>query len=508
MEPRTKRKAVSGVHRQVRAELKQSGLAPGKSLVVAVSGGPDSMALLFALHRLRDELDLNLHGAHLNHELRGDSSDSDAEFVAESFRRLDIPLTLVGSDVGSYRRQRRLSLEQAARQVRYDFLARVVAEQHADAVALGHTADDQAETVLMHVLRGSGLAGLRGMETSSRHRMNGQETVLARPLLQVSREETVEYCRAVGVRPRLDESNLSLEPRRNWVRMELLPLLQRFNPAVKEALVRLSRSTARDLSHMEREIDGVWRETVRNEDGGVAVNRRAFSLLDPAVQGHLLRRAVGEVKGGLGDVEQSHIDGMAALMVGASGRSLDLPGGIRFIVGYNEASLTRSDDRHCPLPTLDGERTLNIPGQSLLPGWRVTANLTQHGSGPEGRPMGDARGPQTETEGAKTPGVGRSTLEQSPGRHAATFDYDALTGRVIVRSRRPGDRFQPLGMSQSKKLQDFMVDAKIPRRWRDSVPLVVTPRGIAWVLGWRIAEWARVQEATARQLELRFVARQ
>ena len=482
-----KNRVVSAFHRRVRAALEQSGPAAGKSLVVAVSGGPDSMALLHALCHLRRDLGLELHGAHLDHGLRGDASEADARFVAETFRRLGIAFTLEQSDVPSFRRKHRLSLEQAAREVRYAFLGRVALEQHADAIALGHTADDQAETVLMHILRGSGLAGLRGMETASRRVLSGKETVLLRPLLLVSREETAEYCRALGLEPRLDESNLSLEPKRNRIRTQLLPLLKGYNPAVGDALLRLSRSASRDLEYMEGEVDGVWADTVSHLDGGVAVDRDAFSRLAPAIRSHLLRRAVTEGKGGPEDIEQSHVDAMARLMAGPAGRSLDLPGGLRFSVSYAQATLTSSERDQCPLPALDGEHALKVPGKSLLAGWRIEAHVLDRRRDEE------------------TSSFSQGALEESPAVHTAVLDYGALGGQLRVRPRRPGDRFQPLGMSQAKKLQDFMVDSKIPRPWRDRVPLVVSPTGIVWVVGWRIAEWARVRDDTHRQLELRFI---
>ena len=244
MERRARNRLTGQVHRAVKAALVDSGLAPGSSFVVAVSGGPDSLCLLHAIYNIREELDLSLYGAHLDHGLRGEASAKDAEFVAETFARLDIPLSLETADVPAFRTEHRLSVEEAARKVRYEFLARVATERQADAIALGHTADDQAETVLMHVIRGSGLSGLRGMEGVSRSHSNTGNPVLVRPLLGVTREETVDYCRELKLEPRHDESNLSTELKRNRVRLELLPMLESYNPRIRDALVRLSQSSA------------------------------------------------------------------------------------------------------------------------------------------------------------------------------------------------------------------------------------------------------------------------
>ena len=483
-------KEITRLHRHVRVALERSGLAPGKLLVVAVSGGPDSLAMLYALHHLRDSLGLRLHGAHLDHGLRGDASNADARFVAETFRRLDIPFTLEEADVLTFRQEHRLSLEEAAREARYAFLSRVAAEQGADATALGHTANDQAETVLMHIIRGTGLAGLRGMEAVTRRTCGGREIILVRPLLGVSRRETADYCRALKLEPRQDESNLSLELTRNRVRMELLPLLEQHNPAILDALVRLSSTAAQDMAYIEAQVDKVWHEIAREDGDGVALSRDAFSRLAPALQSHLLRRAVLAVKGNLDDLEHNHVEDMARLMVGAAGKSLDLSGGLRFTVSYTEALLRPKERETGALPPLDGQHRLQIPGETLLPGWRVVATiLDQHG------------------QLIESPDFNREAPQSDSLSRVACLDYDSLEGELWVRSRVPGDRFQPLGMSQDKKLQDFMVDSKIPRSWRDRVQLVVSPRGIAWVVGWRIAEWAKVAEKTAHAVELRFQRR-
>ena len=489
MERHDKNKVAGDVHRLVKAALEDTGLAPGKSLVVAVSGGPDSLCLLHAMHNLRADLDLRLHGAHLDHGLRGDAAEEDARFVAEAFARLDIALSHEAADVPAFRVKHRLSVEEAARKVRYGFLARVAAEQRADAIALGHTADDQAETVLMHVIRGSGLTGLRGMEAVSRRAFNGRDALLVRPLLRVSRQETAEYCRILKLEPRHDKSNLSMELKRNRVRLELVPLLEQYNPRIRDALVRLSRSAARDMAYLESETDRAWRRAVRSDGRCVSLDSAVFYRLAPSIQGHLLRRALMSVKGDLEDVEQGHIDNMSRLITaGDAGRSLDLPGGIRFATSYGEATLSSSEHDLCPLSSLEGEHSLTVPGETLLPGWRIIATMSgAHRRDPDG----------------STPG--REEADGALQGHTARFDYGGLGVRLRVRSRLPGERFHPLGMARPKRLQDFMVDSKIPREWRDRVPLVVTSRGIAWVVGWRIADWAKVADKDARQLELRFI---
>ena len=243
------RKLLKGVERLMR------GVGPSlmrSPILVAVSGGPDSLALLLLLARLREALGLTLHVAHLNHGLRGADAEDDAQFVKETANSLGLPATMGAEDVKSYAAGRGLSPEEAAREARYAFLTTVAAEHGAAAAALGHTADDQAETVLMHVLRGSGLTGLAGMSALSYRpaAQGGERVALLRPLLDATREETAAYCRWRGFAPRDDATNRSLEFTRNKIRLELLPFLNSYNPRIREGLLRLSAAAAHDQDYI------------------------------------------------------------------------------------------------------------------------------------------------------------------------------------------------------------------------------------------------------------------
>jgi tRNA(Ile)-lysidine synthase len=482
---------VELLDRRVRETLERVGLERGGLLIVAVSGGPDSLAMLHALARLRDTLGLRLHGAHLDHRLRGDESAADSDFVATICHGLGLPVTLEQADVSSHRRSEGISLEEAARDLRYEFLARLAEQHGAGGIALGHTADDQTETVLMNIIRGSGLTGLRGMRPAAERIFNGRKVTLIRPLLGVGRNETAEYCHAMGLAPREDSSNMSFEHRRNRVRLELMPLLEEYNPSVRDALRRLSDSATQDLDYLETEVAVAWDKMAGATEGGVVLDRRAVSALAPGLRAHLLRRAVQAAKGDLKDVEQTHIDSLAGLLDGPAGRSLSLPGGVRVMVTYNEAIVTPAGVDPCPLPPLEGPRPLNIPGETVLEGWRVTAGILSS----------KGKTPPTPQDNRETPDLSRGTATPP---ETALLDRHSLGPSLCVRPWRPGDRFQPLGMSGTKKLQDFFVDAKVPRVWRDRVPLVVSTRGIAWVVGWRIAEWARVGSETEGALDIRF----
>ena len=306
---------------RVRSVVEAAGLR-NASLVVAVSGGADSLALLGSLTKLRDPLGLTLTVAHLDHGLRSTSPD-DARFVAEVARQYGVPCVVERVDVRGHQRRHRLSLEEAARKMRYAFLARTAEEAGAAAVALGHTADDQAETLLLHLVQGSGLPGLRGMAAVSRHRGPEEATAtLVRPLLKVGREATEAACRAWGLTPRQDETNSLLDAPRNYLRLEALPRLAHLNPRVREALGRLAGAVALDLDYLESRVEDVWPAVAA---GDMALDRDALRALHPALQRHLLREAYRRANGDLQGLSQRHLEAMVRLLEGSTGVVLDLP---------------------------------------------------------------------------------------------------------------------------------------------------------------------------------------
>ncbi len=463
---------------QVRTALVECGVMTTNLLVVAVSGGPDSLSLLHALHKLSGDDGPQLHCAHLDHGLRGAASTADAAFVADQCHSLGIPLTSEAVDVEEVRALRRLSVEAAAREVRYEFLSRVSRAQSARAVVLGHTADDQAETILMNIVRGSGLAGLQGMRPSSMRKIDGVDLLMLRPLLAIDKRDTLDFCSALGLEPRLDTTNLSTVATRNMLRIEAIPLLERLNPAFREALLRLSRSATQGVAHLDREAGEAWNDMARHELGVVTLPKASLAVMDPAVRAHLLRRAVLEAKGDLDRLDQGHVEQMAQLVSGPAGRSLDLPGGLLFSVDYEDITFAVGGTVRVPT-TIDGYHDITVPGETLVEPWNISARV-----------------------------MNRIESERATGKSARDANIEYLSFAAIrdiqVRSRRAGDRFQPLGLSGHKKLQDFMVDSRVPREMRDATPLVVAGGRIAWVVGWRIAEWARVTEDDDTVLELEF----
>jgi len=445
--------------------------------LVAVSGGPDSVCLLHIMVNLRNELGIGLHVAHLNHQLRGTKSKADAQYVSDSAHQLGIPATIEERDVKSHQTQHHISLEEAAREVRYTFLAEVARSIGASQVAVGHTIDDNIETILMHLIRGTGTTGLRGLQPSTEWQLRQNENSLnvIRPLLQISRQETADYCHNHKLRPRLDASNLSLSPLRNRMRLQLLPLLKSYNPRIAEALLRTAQIAGDDLAFLDEESARLWDKIAQEQKDTIILDKGRFLELPLVLKRHLLRIAISKLLGTLKDVEARHIEGIMATLAKPAGRRISLPGGLIFSIEYNRYLLTPEASALSPLPILGDEFPLKLPGETLLTSWRIEATI-----------------------------ISREQMTEKNDDFTAYLDLDKTGNKLAVRSRQPGDRFQPLGLSQPKKLGEFMIDTKIPRVWRQRIPIICSPKQILWVVGWRIDERVKVNDATKQVLRLEF----
>jgi len=466
----------ANLEQRVLGFIREQDLLAGQDrLLVAVSGGADSVCLLHVLASLQKELGISLHVAHLDHQLRGEDSEADARYVADLARQLKIPATVERRDVKSYHAGHHVSLEEAAREVRYNFLAQVAESVGAERAAVGHTVEDHVETILMHLIRGSGSRGLRGLQPLNLWKSSGHDLAIIRPLLSVDREETSGYCQQHRLNPRLDASNLSLSALRNRIRHQLLPLLRDYNPRVADALLRNARIAGDDLDYIDRGVDTVWDSIVQRKGNAFVLKKKDILVLPPALKRYLLRACLENLLGDLMDIEARHIEDMMDTLNKSVGKRIDLPGGLTFSVEYDRYLLGFGPAALSPFPLLEAEYKLAVPGSTSLPGWWVEAAIS------------DARGD--------------ALLDNN---FAASFDFARAGSQLTVRSLQPGDRFRPLGMEQPKKLGEFMIDAKIPRAWRNRVPIVCSPAQILWVVGERIDDRVRVTRNTERILRLEF----
>ncbi|HYF93230.1 MAG TPA: tRNA lysidine(34) synthetase TilS [Symbiobacteriaceae bacterium] len=432
---------------QVRTTIARCGMvSPGDKVIVAVSGGPDSTALLHVLRTLAPDLGISLHVFHMDHGLRGANSAADAACVKALADKLSLPCTVVTLPSGQLKQQGG-SLQANARQARYNALATLAAEIGASRVAYGHNRDDQAETVLMRFLRGAGARGLAGMPAIRR---DGALTHI-RPLLGVARREIEEYCRERELFPRVDESNMTPAYLRNRLRLELLPhLAATYNPAIAENLAQLA-SVMREEDEFLDTLATEAFERCRGKGEGIALGGRVLLCEPLAVRRRVVRLAARLAAGpdydlGLGPV--TRVLDAAARTDGTT--RVDLPGGLEVLVEYGTCRFLPAEDAAVP----EMEWPVAVTGSTIVP--ELGVELT-----------------------ALPGGVPRGPLE-------AAFQLNLLPGPLTLRRRRPGDRIWPTGMPGSKKVQDLLVDAKVPKRLRDRVPILVSGDEVIWVVGHRL----------------------
>ena len=483
-------------------------LTPGDGIVVGVSGGPDSMCLLHILLKLQRELDLHLHVAHLNHSARGTDADDDARHVVRLAEKWGLPVTIERADVPALARRTKLAFEEAARRARYAFLWSTAEALDFRTIAVGHNADDQAETVLMHFLRGAGLAGLRGMlpvtpmcefrllpslcdatcprrDASSRNARC--DLRLIRPLLEIPRVAIEEYCSRENLEPRHDRTNLDTTYFRNRLRHEVLPFLERVSPKLRTRLAHTASVAAADFEALTQLRENVWPEAVREElAGAIVFDRGTWSDLPVSLQRSTLRQAAYRLRQSLRDVSFVHVElARQVALTGQTGARATLPMGLELAVGYD--TLTIRDSTCLPPqpeePRLRGsdEIVVRAPGVTPLPDtdWVLRAGVMERWD--------------------------LSQIATNSDRWTAYFDMEAIAMPIVLRSRQRGDRFRPMGMGyHSVKLSAFMINRKIPHALRESVPLLIVNDEIAWVCGHRVAEAAAVSSSTWRVLKLHF----
>ncbi len=462
---------------RVGSESRRLGLFPRAGrLLVAVSGGPDSVALLAVLQELHSSGRLpgvTLRVAHVNYGLRGTESDDDEAFIRELGTRWHIPVDVERVEPGALLKT---SLQAEARDCRYAFFERLCLQHCPCVVATGHTAEDQAETVLMWLVRGCGLAGLAGIPMA-------RGGMIIRPFLQVRRAEILAYLASRYLTYRVDSSNATPLYQRNRMRHDLIPQLQAFNPRVVEALCRTAELLKDDAALLQEVEEARWSAIViKSGPGRVLLDANAFSGASLGLQRRFVRRAWYLLRGTSDGLTYRHVTLVLQSIASNHGDgSVHLPAGIRVLRAGREALFVYdpSDSLLSSLqkPSWAGGEALPVPGVVVL---------------------GQGRYLHAAVASSESCIVG-----QEYDRSSFTMDGSLKDNQLIVRTRRRGDWFCPLGMHGHRKtLQDFFVDQKVPRHRRDQVPVVVAPAGIVWVAGYRGDERFRPRQGSATLIRL------
>ncbi len=467
------------------AAVEKCGLNPDRPLLVGVSGGADSLALMFGLEILGFPLKI----AHLDHSLRA-ASREDAEFIEDLAASRGLAFVRERVDVGKAAETQGQSIEEAARHVRYTFLFEEARKIGAQAVAVGHHADDQVETVLMHFLRGSALPGLTGMAYKNFIPLWDSSIPLVRPLLGIWRAEIETFLDELGLEARVDHTNQDVTYFRNRLRHELIPELEKYNPQIRNVIWRMSDVLREENRFLDEQAQTAWKDCLVNQNQAcIILNIAGVTNHPTALQRRLLRFAISLLRPDLRDVGYDAVERGLAFVNDPSQN-----GEIDFIARLNLAKIDDtliikswgSDLPDWDLPLLrnaDSEFTLNLQKPALLRhGWSLQARLI------------------TEVK----PGDFDKASTLDPNE--AWLDFDLLEMPLMVRGRQPGDQWQPLGMpGHTKKLKDFFINEKIPEHVRDLWPLVYSGDEIAWVAGLRPSEAFKITPSTQKILHLKLV---
>lgn len=484
---------------RVRATIGERGLLPpeGGVVIVGYSGGADSTALLHLMTRLQEEFNLRIHAAHLHHGMRPEA-DADVEVCRAVCNHLGIPLHEARVDVPALAKARKVSLEEAGRDARYAFFERLASELNAVAVALAHTRDDQIETILINLLRGTGPRGLCGMPY--------RRDRIIRPLLDVAREQTHRYCAEQNLPTVFDSTNLDPHQMRRRVRAELIPLMRSIAPAFETHLLRLAAILENEEAWWDHQVQEAlkaicatspqsvaraeWEEPTHAHsptapyasevaskwEGRVfSIPRKSFTQFHPALQRRVLREWLRPYLGTLNLPPFEVLEGIrkAALL----GRPTSWQLSDRLRLTTDENALTLHEDFPDP-ESFEYPVVLGTPLFIPQAGAWLLVRETDIPPAPKG-----------------------TALAQDAQAWGVFFDADAVQGSLIVRNGRRGERFQPLGMTAPKKLSDIFIDRKIPKSERRRLPLLCDEAGILWIPGYTIAERARITPQTRRVLQ-------
>jgi len=438
-------------------------LANGDRVLVALSGGPDSVALLHILTKIRDNSDLTLYAVYINHNIRPREAQEEEQFCRDLCDGLGVDLKIIFEDIPARARQAGKGLEEAARDFRYATFERLTDEKKLDRIALGHHLDDRVETVLFRIIRGSGLTGLKGMPIT-----RGR---IIRPLFELTKSEIEQYLSREGLSFRVDESNRDDGFKRNFIRNQLLPLIrENLNESVDRALISLSETAGEDEAFLDELVAKKARRLVSRSPGGkIQLDLEQFNSYDKWLRRRLLRRCLAELSGSGELLAKEVVDRLDDLCC-RQGKAVSLPEGLQ---------------------------------AAILPGRAVIYPGTRRSYRQELKPSGRCR---LEWPELRFSSCVKSRLNISPEHQRRSrriwIDYGKVMPPLVIRNIEAGDRFAPLGMAGTKKVGDYLTDRKVDPVYRDEIPVVCDSKGIIWLVGYEIADRVKVDQATGKVLKI------
>jgi len=440
-------------------------LKSGDKILVSVSGGPDSVALLSLLLELRNHFKWDLEVAHVNHKLRGKESDKDLEFVKKLATKYGLEFNSTSVNTKKFANDKKLSLEDAARQIRYAFLEKTAQKIKADKIALGHTQNDQAETVLMRLFRGSGALGLSGIPI--------KRGKYVRPLLEVSREEILKYLKQNKLSYRIDKSNLTAQFLRNRIRTNILPWLKKeINPEIISTLNRTATILNEIEQYLDKETKKIFEKLTQPGKNKILINRQKFSNLENIFKKNLVRYSWTKLTAEIYPLDFKQVERVLNLVEAKKvGKRVNLKSGYWAELNSKYLVIFKKQPKKYKI-------LVKFPGEFRLNGHNLKARIIERKKLPE--------------------------KIQTKSENQAYLDWEKLKGTLNLRGYLPGDKFKPLGMKGNKKLSDFFTDSKIPRHQREETLLLTSKGKIAWIVGQRISDEFKITNKTKKVLALQF----
>lgn len=454
-----------------------SMVVKGDRILVALSGGPDSVCLLNILHSLKEILDISIYAAHINHCLRGEEALKDELYSEKLCEGLDIPFYSRSVDINEISKTRGISTEMAGREERYAFFNELKQELGLDKIAIAHNLNDQAETIIMRIMRGTGLEGLVGIKPV-------RDEIYIRPILCLSRKEIEEYCEKEALDPRIDKSNYEDIYSRNKIRLKAIPFIEEnFNKDIVTTLNRLSYMCNIDNEFIENIVQDKFIDFCYYNNDSLYIKKEAFNEKESIIT-RVVRKALMEFSSVYHNFEMKHIYDIIYFQKGNTGKSIDLPNGIKAINIYGDIKLE--------LNVLKKEKIsfkstkINISELSKLDG-KIILDIDKFKYNIAFQVIDSEK-----------------NIKFNSNNLIKYFDYDKIKHNIIIRNRLEGDKIVPIGMSGTKKVKDIFINAKIPKNERDYIPIVTFDDEIAWVVGIKVSDSFKVTKDSKNILKIDF----
>lgn len=442
-----------------------------EKILVALSGGPDSVCLLHILYKLKEKFNIELGAIHINHMLRDKEADEDEKYVSNLCDELKIKCYIKRIDIKNISEKEGISLEMAGREERYKAFEEIKNKEGYDKIAVAHNANDQAETVLMRIMRGTGLDGLTGIKPS-------REGGIIRPILCLNRKEIEAYCEDNNLNPRIDASNYERVYSRNKVRLDILPYMRdNFNKDIIETLNRMAVLLNKDNEFIEQQANKCYKKYCKESKNQILIEAALFKEEQEALITRIIKKAFKEISSSHKNFEMKHIYDVIELAKKETGKKINLTNGVIVENKYGDIVLKKKNEEKNKIKKDDiFICKSHIPCEVQFEQYNVYIEYFER----------------------------KKEIEISNNALIKYFDYDKIEEGIRIRNRRNGDKMKPLGVKGTKKLKDIFIDLKIPREERDTVPLICIDEEISWIVNYRVSETFKITKETKNILKISF----